>query len=48
MAWTFTVENAKLYITELAFLHFINIVEIFTRPLALSGHVLEMKKDEYK
>lgn len=46
MAWVFTVSRAKLNVTPLTYIHLLNIVDVFKRPLAKSGDAFKLKQNE--
>ena len=48
MAWDFQVESANLYMNPLIYLHVLNVVECFSRPLASSGDAFKLKQGERK
>ena len=48
MGWVFTVDKAKLHINPLTYVHLLNVVDIFKRPLAQSGDAFKLKQNERK
>lgn len=48
MGWVFTVDKARLHVSSLTYVHLLNIVDVFKRPLAQSGDAFKLKQNERK